>query len=66
MVERTFRKINWDDQTSTSQVLLDVEINTNNRPLTYIDKVIQCPILTPNCFGRNTKMVDGNKIEGEE
>ena len=30
------------------EVLLDVEINMNSRPLTYIEKDIQCPILTTN------------------
>ena len=42
-------------------VLLDVEINMNNRPLTYIEEDIQRPILTPNSMilGRDTKMVDG-------
>ena len=49
-------------------VLLDVEINMNNRPFTYIDEDIQRPILTPNSMilGRDTKMVDGNMIEEEE
>ena len=50
------------------EVLLDVEINMNNRPLTYIEEDIQCSILTPNSMilGRDTKMVDGNMIEDEE
>ena len=50
------------------EVLLDVEINMNNRPLTYIEVDIQRPNLTPNCMilGRDTKMVDGNMIEDEE
>ena len=49
-------------------VLLDVEINMNNRPLTYIEEDIQRSILTPNSMilGRNTKIVDGNMIEEEE
>ena len=40
----------------------------NNRPLTYIEEDIQCPILTPNSMilGRDTKMIDGNMIEDEE
>ena len=29
-------------------VLLDIEIILNNRPLTYIEKEIDCPILTPS------------------
>ena len=50
------------------EVLLDVEINMNNRPLTYIEEDIQRPILTPNSMilGRDTKMVDGNMIDDEE
>ena len=49
-------------------VLLDVEINMNNRPLTYIEEDIQRPILTPNSMilGRDTKMVHGNMTEEEE
>ena len=45
-------------------VMLDVEINMNNRPLTYIEEDIQRSILTPNSMilGRNTKIVDGNMI----
>ena len=50
------------------EVLSNVEINMNNRPLTYIEEDIQRPILTPNSMilGRDTKMVDGNMIEDEE
>ena len=50
------------------EVLLDVEINMNNRPLTYIEEDIQRPILTPNSMilGRDTNMVDGNMIEEVE
>ena len=49
-------------------VLLDVEINMNNRPLTYIEEDIQRPILTPNSMilGRDTKMIHGNMTEEEE
>ena len=45
--------------------MLDVEINMNNRPLTYIEEEIQRPILTQNSMvlGRNTKIVDRNMIE---
>ena len=48
------------------EVMLDVEINMDNRPLTYIEEEIQRPILTPNSMilGRNTNIVDGNMIEG--
>ena len=30
------------------EVMLDIEINMNNRPLTYLDNKIEQPILTPN------------------
>ena len=30
------------------EVILDTEINLNNRPLMYIDDDIQFPVLTPN------------------
>ena len=48
------------------EVLLDVEINMNNRPLTYTEEDIQRSILTPNSMVLGTKMVDGNMIEDEE
>ena len=50
------------------EILLDVEINMNYRPFTYIEEDIQYPILTPNSMilGRDTKMVDGNMIEDNE
>ena len=50
------------------EALLDVEINMNNRSLTYIEEDIQRLFLTPNSMilGRDSKMVDGNMIENEE
>lgn len=30
------------------EVVLDVEVALNNRPLTYLDQDIQLPVLTPN------------------
>ena len=50
------------------EVLLDVEINVNNRPLTYIEEDIRYPILNPNSMilGKDTKMVDGNMVEDKE
>ena len=40
----------------------------NNRPLTYIEENIQCPILTPNSMilGKETKTVDGDMVEDKE
>ena len=50
------------------EVLLDVEINLNNKPLTYIEEDIQYPILTTNSMilGREIKMVEGNMVEDKE
>ena len=50
------------------EVLLDVEINLNNKPLTYVEEDIQYPILTTNSMilGRETKMVEGNMVEDKE
>ena len=36
--------LSWNELES---VLLDVEVNLNNRPLSYIEDNIQYPILTP-------------------
>ena len=49
--------LSWNELES---VLLDVEVNFNNRPLTYIEDDIQCPILTPNSMllGRETVMLE--------
>ena len=33
-----------------SEVVLDIEIALNNRPLSYVDEDIQHPVLTPNSF----------------
>ena len=30
------------------EIALDIEINLNNIPLTYVDNVIELPIVTPN------------------
>ena len=37
--------LSWDE---LSEVLLDVELCLNNRPLSYVENDIQMPILTPN------------------
>ena len=54
--------------TELEKVLLDVEINMNNRSLTYIEEDIQYPILTPNSMvlSGDTKMVDRNLVEDKE
>ena len=50
------------------EVLLDVEINLNNRPLTYVEEDVQYPILTPNSMilGRDARTINENVIEDEE
>ena len=69
MIKQTLYKslgktsLRWSE---LEEVLLDVEINMNNRPLTYTEEDIQRPILTPNSMVLGTKMVDGNMIEDEE
>ena len=40
--------LTWDD--GTSDVLLDVEVQINRRPLSYIYDDIQLPILIPSAF----------------
>ena len=62
-MERT--SIHWNE---LEEVVLDVEINMNNRPFTYIEEDIQYPILTQNSMvlSRNTKMVDRSMVEDEE
>lgn len=63
MLERI--NLHWSE---LEEVLLDVEINMNNRPLTYIEEDIQYPILTSNnmILGRDTKIVDENMAEHKE
>ena len=41
-------------------VLLNVEVNLNNRPLTYIEEDLTCSVLTPNfkILGRDFKLPD--------
>ena len=40
------------------EVLLDVEINMNNRPLTYIEEDILHPILIPNSMVLGRGMIE--------
>ena len=37
--------LTWEE---LSEVILDVEVTMNNRPLTYQEEVFQLPPLTPN------------------
>ena len=49
------------------EVLLDIEIILNNRPLTYIEEEIDYPILTPNSLilGRDVNFSDAAPHESE-
>ena len=49
------------------EVLLDIEKILNNRPLTYIEKEIDYPILTPNSLilGRDVNFLDAGPHESE-
>ena len=49
------------------EVLLDIEIILNNRPLTYIEEVIDKPILTPNSsiLGFDVNFPDAARHENE-
>ena len=49
------------------EVLLDIEIILNNRPLTYIEEVIDKPILTPNSsiLGSDVNFPDAARHENE-
>ena len=57
--------LSWNE---LEAVLLDVEVNLNNRPLTCIEDYIQYPILTPNSMllGRNTVMLEEDPEEAED
>ena len=48
------------------EILLDVEINMNNRPLAYVEDEIQLNVLTPNSmiFGRDVKTINST-AEGD-
>ena len=51
MLKTTFRKaisngtLNW---TELEEVVLDIEININNRPSNYVEDDIELPVLTAN------------------
>ena len=57
--------LRWNELES---VLLDVEVNLNNQPLTYIEDNIQYPILTPNSMllGRYTVMLEEDLEEEDD
>ena len=49
------------------EVLLDVEINLNNRPLTYVEEDLEYSMLSPNSMilGRDIKLPDDSPEEEE-
>ena len=49
--------LNWDE---LSEVLIDVELSLNNRPLSYVEDDIDMSILTPNVmmFGQHNCVPD--------
>ena len=55
-------KISVEPQWTSIKILLDVEINCNNRQLTYIEEDIQLSVLTPNSMilGRNVSTINSN------
>ena len=57
--------LSWNELES---VLLDVEVNLNNRPLTYIEDDIQYPIVTPNSMllNRDTVMLEEDPEEEDD
>ena len=50
--------LNWNE---LEEVLLEIEVNTNNRLLTYIEDNIQYPVLKSNSMilGRETTILGG-------
>ena len=59
--------LSWNE---LSEVLLDVEICINNRPLSYVDDDVQMPLLTPNVMmfgeGFRTPEEDVDNIEDKD
>ena len=57
--------LSWNELES---VLLDVEVNLNNRPLTYIENDIQYQILTPisMLLGQDTVMLEEDPEEDDK
>ena len=49
------------------EVLLDVEVNLNNRSLSYIEEDLECSVLTPNSMilGRDIKLPDDSSEDKE-
>ena len=49
-------------------MLFDIEVNTNNRPLTYIEDDIQYPVIRPNSMihGREKTVLEENPEDEDE
>ena len=59
--ERSFGRadITWN---AFEEILLDIEIALNNRPLTYVEDDVQLPVLTPNAI----MLSQPNLLPGED
>ena len=57
--------LSWNELES---VLVDVEVNLNNRPLTYIEDDIEYPVLTPNSMllGSDIVMLEEDPEEEDD
>ena len=79
IVEGSIRTFNWRKHSlyksigrsqltynELGEILLDVEINMNNRPLAYVEDEIQLNVLTPNSMilGRDVKTINST-AEGD-
>ena len=79
IVEGSIRTFNWRKHSlyksigrsqltynELGEILLDVEINLNNRPLAYVEDEIQLNVLTPNSMilGRDVKTINST-AEGD-
>ena len=57
--------LNWNQ---LEEVVFDIEINMDNRRVTYIEEVIEYPVLTPNSIitGRETTALEENSKDEDE
>ena len=71
LVKQAFNKsvgngtLTWSE---LQDVLLDVEVALNNRPLSYVEEDVQLPVLTPNMlqFSRPNLLPDDNNQENPD
>ena len=59
------KRLSWSE---LADVLTDVELTLNNRPLSYVEDGIQMPILTPNImmFGQPNAEIDDETLENND